>query len=950
MLPPGLGARAVRPLMGVALDKANLPLDKILEQIKTPGFLPVDPVLRLKELNDKPSVEPPIAAMFAYIQARMAWDQRRLFEARQHLERALTLSPDSEHLLTMLAQLWATAGNQSRSTAYLQKVVELDPLNMKLLLQLGAFALDQNRYEDAIGVFNYVQKYLEQGENPDLGLRPLAHYYLAVALDRAGYVFVAMTTYREFLATKPDVIPRDPREARRLELLLQQQGLLWRQMGDNYCQLQKYDQALEAYRTAVTVGVSSKIDIYRRLVYVCLKVQRPDLASASVFEILQSDEFNPNTVALIRFMSEHVQEPKQWMAQIQTHLNDKATDSSSVMLLVDLFEPKVAAQMVQSHLKSNPGDLNAIKWLFDHLKINDDSADLQRALDMILTAMMTRPQKADVYSVLLVSQVKDTKKLQQQITKIPDDEKNKALKFFLLAQTHARSGDLKQAQAQLENAIQADDQLTVARVRLAVLFMSLKQFDQADQVLKQAKDPSDPRVVGIRVKLLTQAKRFDEALDVLDQAIALRQKDIGLIMQKAQLQIQMNKVDLAERTLLDALNMNPLAEPIYETLFELYDRGVVADATEQYKRLMMRVLKTIPNSRVARLHFALALASGSDHEQAQNKLLELLKENPKDYRVLGELLEIYRRNHMTQKADDLLKKKLEADPKDRMMLMIAQAHFQQSGQLKRWFELTEYAIRTFDKEPVRSLRLGSLYIENNQVEKGVLLLEKIWDKQPLEKEVGLTVVSLLSRGYVLGEKTDKLNALFQRAIIRYKEHDADLYYSWALSHERLGHSERNEKLMLLLLEKYPDHGPANNGLGYTWVNQGKNLEQAHKMILKAVESDPKSAAYLDSLGWVLYKLQKYDDAVNYLKQSQKADGGDYPVILDHLGDAQYRAGHQDQAARSWQRALRRMKQPEVTVENDPEVKGLEKRLKAKVKSLTQKQEVPVAEIGNHGEN
>lgn len=943
-VPPGLEHAAVRPYTGEQLKNAGMKLEDVLNQIKQPDYLPADPVALQKKLADQPQVEPPIGAMLAYLQACIAWDQKRLFEARQYLERALTLAPDNNHLLQMLAQLWAASDNRMRSSAYLEKAVQVDPLNMELVLQLGGFALDQDRYEAAMANFHYVQQHMADTAEPDMGLMPLVDYYLGAAMDRQGYAAAAITCYRRFLTADIQQAPRNPREGRRMELLFEQQGILWRQMGDTYCQLQQYDNALEAYRTAVTVGVANKIDIVRRLVYVCLKLDRADLAATSALEMVTDNQLDRQAVELIEFVASHVPDRQKWIAQIQAQLKDQKSDTQALMLLVNLFDPQVARQMIREHLANTPEDLQAINWLLEHLKINEIDADLSRALDVILKAMVAKPQQADEFTVMLVAKVTDQARLQKLINALPKDEKTKALRLFLLAQTYAKSSDLKQAQKLLEEAILADDQLTVARLRLAVLHMSLKEFDEADKVLIPVNDPSDPRVVGIRVKLLTQADRLDEALAVLDRALAVRSDDVDLLLQKAQVLIAMHKAPQAERTLLDALNVNPQAEAIYEALFEMYDQGAVPDAMEQYKRLMMRVLNAIPQSRVARMHFADALSASGKNDRAEGMFLDLLKENPQDYRVLNELLDLYRQHQQNDKADKLLEERIAAAPDDRLLMLVAQTHYQQAHQQDKWFMITEQIIRKFDEEPIRTLRLGSLYMGNQREKEGMDMLEGLWKKQDLDAEAGLTLVTLLSRGYSTQKNPEALDKLFEDAIKRYPDHDADLLYTWGNTLERSGRAEQGQAIMLQLLEKHPDHAAANNGLGYTWANKGINLDKALKMIQKAVDSDPNNAAYLDSMGWVHYKLGQFDKAVERLKQAQAAPGGDYPVILDHLGDAQYRSGDVAQAIRTWQRAQQLMTQPDVNPIEDPEIKGLGDRLKAKITATTEEKQPPVADV------
>jgi len=93
-----------------------------------------------------------------------------------------------------------------------------------------------------------------------------------------------------------------------------------------------------------------------------------------------------------------------------------------------------------------------------------------------------------------------------------------------------------------------------------------------------------------------------------------------------------------------------------------------------------------------------------------------------------------------------------------------------------------------------------------------------------------------------------------------------------------------------------------NYLGYSWVERGKNLDQAQAMIERAVQQRQNDGYIVDSMGWVLYRLGKYEDAVKHLERAVQLRPQD-PVINDHLGDAYWRVGRQHEARFQWHRAL-----------------------------------------------
>lgn len=126
----------------------------------------------------------------------------------------------------------------------------------------------------------------------------------------------------------------------------------------------------------------------------------------------------------------------------------------------------------------------------------------------------------------------------------------------------------------------------------------------------------------------------------------------------------------------------------------------------------------------------------------------------------------------------------------------------------------------------------------------------------------------------------------------------------ALSHVYvlLNDMPQAEELLEQVLDEFPDGIGVRNDLGYLWADQGKHLKRAHKMIQEAVAAEPDNAAYRDSLGWVLYRLGRYEEAV---KELERAAAGEKPdgVVLDHLGDALDKAGRREEAVAAWKRAL-----------------------------------------------
>ena len=110
-----------------------------------------------------------------------------------------------------------------------------------------------------------------------------------------------------------------------------------------------------------------------------------------------------------------------------------------------------------------------------------------------------------------------------------------------------------------------------------------------------------------------------------------------------------------------------------------------------------------------------------------------------------------------------------------------------------------------------------------------------------------------------------------------------------------------EEWLEQVLDEYPEDVGAMNDLGYLWADQGQHLQRALGMIQAAVKAEPKNMAYLDSLGWALFRLGRYPEAVAALK-SAAAEQPD-PTVLEHLADAQEKNGELPAAIENWKAAI-----------------------------------------------
>jgi tetratricopeptide (TPR) repeat protein len=140
---------------------------------------------------------------------------------------------------------------------------------------------------------------------------------------------------------------------------------------------------------------------------------------------------------------------------------------------------------------------------------------------------------------------------------------------------------------------------------------------------------------------------------------------------------------------------------------------------------------------------------------------------------------------------------------------------------------------------------------------------------------------------VLPEGNDKANSVW--------------YYYRGICEERSKQWPKAEADMRKALDLQPDQPHVLNYLGYSWIDQGVNLDEGMKMIKRAVEQRPDDGYIVDSLGWAYYRIGNYEEAVKNLERAIDLKPED-PTINDHLGDAYWRVGRTLEAKFQWAHA------------------------------------------------
>jgi len=113
----------------------------------------------------------------------------------------------------------------------------------------------------------------------------------------------------------------------------------------------------------------------------------------------------------------------------------------------------------------------------------------------------------------------------------------------------------------------------------------------------------------------------------------------------------------------------------------------------------------------------------------------------------------------------------------------------------------------------------------------------------------------------------------------------------------------SDSLYELALQIDPQNALINNNYAYSLSERDLELDRSLEMIEIAIASDSSNSSYLDTYGWIFFKLEDYDKAYYYIKKAIEVDGEDNAVLLEHLGDVLFMQGKKDEAVDLWKKAL-----------------------------------------------
>lgn len=562
------------------------------------------------------------------------------------------------------------------------------------------------------------------------------------------------------------------------------------------------------------------------------------------------------------------------------------------------------------------------------------SGQFEEGEKVYLDLIKARPEEPRVYLLLADYYLKSNKldKMREATdtaARLEEDPAGQARVFSLMGQSVLGQGNVPIALHLLREAVNrqpnnASHLYALAR-GLLVAGAREEAAEHLQEALELAKSP-DPDWLLILAETYRTLGKKDQADKSFAKAIALllqncerRPGDLVKRYQLGQAYQRADEMQLAAEAYAECVRLQPENGNLRYKLATMYSQLHFHEKAQEQLEEAIKLLSPRPEWFLQLGEVYRTLAKRSQAALAFDRAIAILGEQqrktPQDSRVWAALGEAHSTARQYAKAVKALRKAIElAGEKADFRLHVALARaLESSGKSQAAREEYLKAAALMEKEAEENpkdadnyLRLGLIYQSLRDFTRCAEAFSRGIELAGGDSSYSSYVA--LADSLEKAGKLEAAQAQFQKAYSllseRIKEHPKDVsaHYLLANVSEKLGNLDQCEREYRTVMELDPFFAAAYNNLGYTWIERNLNLEEAMKLVRKALELEPESGAYIDSLGWGYFKQGKLDEALSELQRALKFENTD-PTIYDHIGDVYEAKNMMKEAIRYWQKAL-----------------------------------------------
>lgn len=576
-------------------------------------------------------------------------------------------------------------------------------------------------------------------------------------------------------------------------------------------------------------------------------------------------------------------------------------------LYVQSGKMKAGLDQAEEDLRQNPNDINARRLLariYTRLigdtqqgKANEEY--LRKAIEQYKRITDAAPSDTDSLLMLgrLYSMSQNSPEAEKAFQKVLETDPNSEDALSGLAMTYNGVGDSKRATEILQRLVNRNPSLRTLTA-LASSYEQMHDYKAAADTLRRAVElePNNLELRKAYAQTLAAGDRLDEAAKIYTGIAAEDPKD-------AQTQLRLSQIYRQQRNFVKAREANEAARRIDPDNLEVrYNEVNLLEAEGQNARAIT-ALKDMLDQNVKRTYTA---------PEKANRIVFLEK--------LGLL---YRSTEQYPLAVQTFRQIGELDP-DLASRAIAQVidTYRIGRDYPKAAAEADAAIKRYPQDRViRSVR-ASVLADMGKGDQAIAETRKLLGGKD-DRDVYVTLAQLYEKTHNYAEEAKAIDSA--EKLSTSKEDKESIRFLRGAMFEKQKMYDQAEAEFRKVLAESPDNANALNYLGYMLADRNVRLNEAQQMIAKAVELEPGNGAYLDSLGWVYYRLNRLPEAEKYLRSAVEKTPND-PTVRDHLGDTLFKAGKLKDAIDNWQTSLKNYENSPVGDQDPGEVAKIQRKL------------------------
>ncbi len=529
--------------------------------------------------------------------------------------------------------------------------------------------------------------------------------------------------------------------------------------------------------------------------------------------------------------------------------------------------------------------------------------------------IVERPTAPSDYDYLVARQLELEGNLEESLAayrRALGKDPESALLHRKVAELLARAGQPEEAVGFAERALELEPDNTDVRIFLGTLHRIRRDIGAAEKVLLEPDGtPLDADAGLLLYGLYADAGRPEDALRLARWLVRAEPTSLRSYFALSRAYERLDRPAEAEQALRQALRQEPENLAVF---------GALARARRQRGdrdgeiAIYQEVLDRQPDHHATLMALADVYIALERWDDARDVLERIERHHPEDLRSLVRLGYLDLEQNDYASASARFEQALAENPEQ------PEVHYL-LGMVQRRAGRLDEALGSFDRIPPENerwsdarLQVAAIREQQRDFDAALAEAEAVRARAP-SRALDLYVASLRAKSGDFDEAVAFLQELLEAS-----PGDEDLVYNLGVVHGEAGHTDESLRSMRDVLARNPDHPGALNYVGYTLAEQGQDLDEAERMITRALEQRPDDGYITDSLGWVFYMrakplLESGDDeqaqrgrallerAIRELERAAQLTGGD-PVISEHLGDAYRMLGDGSRALQFYEEALR----------------------------------------------